>query len=64
MKMGTTKKAEIAIPISDKIDFKTKAIIRNKERLSNSTSGCLSEEDKALNWKIHAHLRSPKPYLQ
>ena len=49
MKMGTTKKAEIAIPISDKIDFKTKAIIRNKERLSNSTSGCLSEEDKALN---------------
>ena len=37
-------KYRVAIPIPDKIDFKTKAITRDKEGPSNSTSGYLSEE--------------------
>ena len=45
MKMGTEKKAGVAILIPDKIDFKTKTITRDKEDPSNSTSGYLSEKN-------------------
>ena len=44
MKMETNKqKAGIAILIPDKIDFKIKAITRDKEGPSNPTSGYLFE---------------------
>ena len=53
---GNGKKAGVAVITSDKIDFKTKAITRNKERLSNSTSGYLSEETQNINLKRHMPL--------
>ena len=46
-----TKKAGVAIPILDKIDFKTKAITGAKEGPRNSTSGYLSKNPKTLSWK-------------
>ena len=42
---GNQKKAGIAIPISDKIDFKTKTIIRDKEGHYIMIKGSIQEED-------------------
>ena len=43
-----TKKTWVAILIPDKIDFKAKAITKDKEGPSNSTSGYLSEGTQIL----------------
>ena len=55
-KWKQNKKSGVAILVLDKIDCKTKAIERNKEGPSNSTSGYLFEETQTLNWKaIYIH---------
>ena len=45
---GNKQKSGEAILIPDKIDFRTKAITRDKERSSNSTAGYLSKDSKTL----------------
>jgi len=42
---GDQKKAGVAILISDKIDFKIKAVKRDKERNYIMTNGSIQEED-------------------
>ena len=42
---GNQKKAGVAILISDKIDFKIKNIIRNKEEHYMMIKGSIQEED-------------------
>ena len=42
------KKARVAIFISDKIDFKTKAVKRDKERHYIMIKGSTQEEDKTI----------------
>ena len=54
MQMETNKqtsKIGVAILISDKINFNTKAIIRDKEGPSNFTSACLFKETQNTNLK-------------
>ena len=54
MKMETKqRKAGVAILTSDKTDFKTKTITRDKEGPSNSTSGYLSKETQNTKLKRH-----------
>ena len=50
--------AGVAILTPDKTEFKMKAITRDKERPSNSTSGYLSEEtpDNKLYKDIYTHM--------
>ena len=45
---GNQKKAGVAIFISDKIDFKTKAVKRDKERHYIMIKGSIHEEDIAI----------------
>ena len=47
------KKTLLVILISDKIDFKTKATM--KDQVCNSTSGYLSKETQNTNLKRHMH---------
>ena len=42
---GNDKKVEVAILVSDKIDFKTKAIKKNKEECYIIIKGSVQEED-------------------
>ena len=42
---GNQKKARVAIPISDKIDFEIKNITRDKEGHYIMTEGSIQEED-------------------
>ena len=56
MKMETTKqKAGVTILITDKIDWKTKAVTTVKEEPSNSTPGCFSKETSNTNSKRYMH---------
>ena len=45
---GDQKKARVAILISDKIDFKTKAVKRDKEDHYIMIKGSIQEEDKTI----------------
>ena len=49
------KKSWVALLISDKIDFKTKAITGDEEGPSNFTSGYLSKETQNTNLKRYMH---------
>ena len=55
MKMETNRKAGVAILTPDKIHFKNRTVTRDKEGLSNSTSGYLSEEIQNTKLKRHMH---------
>ena len=50
---GDQKKAGVAILISDKIDFKIKAVKRDKERHYIMIKGSIQEEDITI--KIYMH---------
>ena len=56
LKSGYKTRAGVAILLPDKIDFKTKAILREKEGSHNSTSGYLPKETKNNKSKIYMHL--------
>ena len=47
---GDQKKARVAILISDKIDFKTKAVKRDKEGHYIKIKGSLQEEDSSVQF--------------
>ena len=49
------KKAEVVVLISDKIDFKTKAILRDKEGHCIMIKGTIQQEDITLV-SINAHI--------
>ena len=51
---GKQKKAGVAILISDKIDFKTKNIKRDKEEYYLMTEGSIQEEDNIAIVNIYA----------
>ena len=53
--METQQKTEVAILIPDEINFKTKALKRDKEGPSNSTSGYLTEETQHTKSKGDIH---------
>ena len=56
MKMKTNiRKAWIATLTLDKIDFKTKTLIRDKEGPSNSSAGCWFEETQSTNSERPKH---------
>ena len=54
--MEIGKNAGVTILTPDKTDFKTKAITRDKEGPSNSTSDYLSKEAQSTNSKRYMHL--------
>ena len=49
------QKVGVSISLSDKTDFKTKAITRDKEEPNNSISGYLAKETQNANLKRHTH---------
>ena len=53
------KKAGVAILISDKIDFKTKAVNRNKEGHSIMIKGSIQEDITIINMYV-PNIRAPK----
>ena len=56
---GDQKKAGVAILISDKIDFKTKAVKRDKEGHCIMIKGSIQEEDITII-NIYAHIGTPQ----
>ena len=59
---GHDRKAEVAILIADKIDFKTKAIKKDKEGHYLMVKGSIQKEDITII-NIYANIRAPR-YLQ
>ena len=57
---GKGKKAEVAIVIFDKIDFKIKAIERDKERHYIMTKGMIQQEDMNLVNIYAPNIGAPK----
>ena len=57
---GNFKKARIAIHISDKIDFKTKAMTRDKEGHYTILKGSIQQEDIIL---IYIYEPNINPYM-
>ena len=60
---GNQKKAGVAIPISDKIDFKTKSITRHKEGHYIMIKGSIKEEDITIV-SIYAPNRGAPQYIR
>ena len=60
---GDQKKAGVAILISDKIDFKIKAVKRNKERHYIMIKGSIQEEEITII-NIHAPNRGTPQYVR
>ena len=60
MQMGNNKKAEVAILISDKIDFTTKAIKKDKEGHYILVKGLIQGEDITLINKYAPNIGAPK----
>ena len=54
------KKAGVAILISDKIDFKIKAVKRNKERHYIMIKGSIQEEDKITINRYATNIGAPQ----
>ena len=50
---GNQKKAGVAIPISDKIDFKTQNVTRDKEGHYIMIKGSIQEEDITIIIYMH-----------
>ena len=60
MLMERKRKAGVAVLISDKIDFKTKAIVRDKEGHYIMIKGTIKQEDITLIKMYAPNLRAPK----
>ena len=60
---GNQKKAGVAIPISDKIDFKIKTITRDKEGHYIMIKGSIQEEDITIV-NIYAPNIGPPQYIR
>ena len=60
---GNQKKPGVAILISDKIDFKTKTITRDKEGHYRMTKGSIQEEDITIV-NIYAHNIGAHQYIR
>ena len=60
---GNQKKAEVALLLSDKIDFKTKTITRDKEGHYIMTKGSIQEED-ITSVNIHAPNIAAPQYIR
>ena len=60
---GNDRKEGVAILISDKIDFKTKALKKDKERHYLIIKGSIQEEDIALISTYTPYIGAPK-YIQ
>ena len=60
---GNFKKARIAIHISDKIDFKTKAMTRDKEGHYTILKGSIQQEDITLVNIFPPNIRAPEYIL-
>ena len=55
---GSNRKAGVAIPISDKIDLKTKALTKDKERHYIIIKGSIQEDIIIVN--MYSCLENPK----
>ena len=60
---GNQKKAGVEILISDKIDFKIKYIIRDKEGNCIMINGSIQDEDKTIV-SVHAHNTGAPQYTR
>ena len=60
---GDQKKVRVAILISDKIDFKTKAVKRNKEGHYITIKGSIQEEDITII-DTYGHNRGAPQYVR
>ena len=56
---GNEKKAKAAIPISDKIDFKTKTVVRDKEGQYKMIKGSTQRDITIVNIYVPT-IRAPK----
>ena len=57
---GNQKRAGVAIPISDKIDFKSKVLTRDKEGHYIMIKGLINQENTAIVNIYTTQIRAPK----